>query len=228
MLTEFRPLPLLFARSFRRWRRSQTSPRNDRKRLSLRGGPTGRRAWGVATANQISCRNLGRWLRQSASPSYSSSPARPRLPRAGSRTARLSSPSFSTKHGTPNDSTHPAPGSFVPRPNVPRKRAAKRPRPSPGNLPYLLGWFPKEGPQPFLWSFQGVSGGNTKSPRESFLGSARRYSFDLKRISHRKPPTFVGGSPRPQGAVYLAFDGRIKAPRCRQASLALPGQQTET
>ena len=43
-------------------------PRNDRKRLSLRGGPTGRRAYGVATANQILSQNLGRWLRRSASP----------------------------------------------------------------------------------------------------------------------------------------------------------------
>ena len=43
-------------------------PRNDRKRLSLRGGPTGRRTYGVATANQILSQNLGRWLRQSASP----------------------------------------------------------------------------------------------------------------------------------------------------------------
>ena len=88
---------------------------------------------------------------------------------------------------------------------------------------------PKERPAGLSFGrFKGVPGGNTKSPRESFLGSARGYSFDSKRISSRKPPTFVGGSPPPQGAVYLAFDGRIKAPRCRQASLALPGQQTET
>ena len=46
----------------------RSAPRNDRKRLSLRGGPQGRRAYGVATANQITCRNLGRWLRRSASP----------------------------------------------------------------------------------------------------------------------------------------------------------------
>ena len=81
----------------------------------------------------------------------------------------------------------------------PQPRTAKRPRPSFG-----------------------------KSPPGNLSWSARGYSFDWKRISSRKPPTFVGGSPPPQGAVHLAFDGRIKAPKCRQASLALPGQQTET
>ena len=40
---------------------------------------------------------------------------------------------------------------------------------------------------------------NSKSLPESFLGSARGYSFDSKRISSRKPPIFVGGSPRPLG-----------------------------
>ena len=47
----------------------RSAPRNDRKPLSLRGGPQGRRAWGVATANQILFLNLGCWLRRSASPS---------------------------------------------------------------------------------------------------------------------------------------------------------------
>ena len=52
--------------------------------------------------------------------------------------------------------------------------------------------------------------GNSKSLPESFLGSARGYSFDSKRISSRKPPTFVGGSPPPQGAAHQASDRRIK------------------
>ena len=39
----------------------------------------------------------------------------------------------------------------------------------------------KGGPQPPFGRFKGVPGGNSKSPRESFLGSARGYSFDLKR-----------------------------------------------
>ena len=67
-----------------------------------------------------------------------------------------------------------------------------------------------EARRPLLWSFQGGPGGKSKSPRESFLGSARGYSFDLKRISSRKPPTFVGGSPPPQGAAHQASDRRIK------------------
>ena len=57
--------------------------------------------------------------------------------------------------------------------------------------------FPKGASAPF-GRFKGVPGENTKSPRESFLGSARGYSFDLKRISSRKPPTKVGGSPARQ------------------------------
>ena len=93
------------------------------------------------------------------------------------------------------------PPSFVPRPTVPRNPAL---RPTPKR-------FPKERPAGLSFGrFKGVPGGNTKSPRESFLGSARGYSFDLKRISSRKPPTFVGGSPPPQGAAHQASDRRIK------------------
>ena len=49
--------------------------------------------------------------------------------------------------------------------------------------------------------------GNSKSLPESFLGSARGYSFDSKRISSRKPPTFVGGSPSTQGVALPRHAG---------------------
>ena len=48
--------------------------------------------------------------------------------------------------------------------------------------------------------------GNSKSLPESFLGSARGYSFDSKRISSRKPPTFVG-SPSTQGVALPRHAG---------------------
>ena len=49
--------------------------------------------------------------------------------------------------------------------------------------------------------------GNSKSLPESFLGSARGYSFDSKRISSCKPPTFVGGSPSTQGVALPRHAG---------------------
>ena len=82
--------------------------------------------------------------------------------------------------------------------------------------------FQRKGRSPSFGRFKGVPGGNSKSPRESFLGSARGYSFDLKRISSRKPPTFVGGSPPPQGAVHQASDRRIKPPDAIRPSPGLP------
>ena len=47
---------------------------------------------------------------------------------------RATSPSSPARQGAPNDRRYPAPG-LCPRPNVPRKRAAKYPRPFPGNPP---------------------------------------------------------------------------------------------
>ena len=83
--------------------------------------------------------------------------------------------------------------------------------PAPPSNPERI---PKERPAGLSFGrFKGVPGGNTKSPRESFLGSARGYSFDLKRISSRKPPIFIGGSPPPQGAAHQAPD-RSQSPGC--------------
>ena len=99
----------------------------------------------------------------------------------------------SQKAGTPERPQPPRPHPFVPRPNVPRKPVLSSP---PERIP-------KERPAGLSFGrFKVGLGGKSKSPRESFLGSARGYSFDLKRISSRKPPTFVGGSggvrsPRP-------------------------------
>ena len=62
----------------------------------------------------------------------------------------------------------------VPCPNVPRNRVQRSAHaPSPKNPPYPLGWFPKEGPQPFLWSFQGGSGREIEIPPRIFLGDCQ-------------------------------------------------------
>ena len=85
------------------------------------------------------------------------SPAGPQPPNVGARTTRPSPTSSPTRQNALNRRKHPAPDS---RPTVPRK-----PR-SPVHPP---GWFPKEGPQPFLWSFQGGSGREIEIPPRIFL-----------------------------------------------------------
>ena len=118
---------------------------------------------------------------------------------AGSRSAGPSSTSFSARRSVRNDrrrqsfqlSSHVS-TSFV-------TARSEAPAPVSPKSPVTPERFPKEGPKPFLWSFQGGLGGNTKFHRESFLGSARGYSFDLKRISPRKPPIFIGTPGRQSG-----------------------------
>ena len=84
----------------------------------------------------------------------------------------------------------------------------------------------KGGPQPPFGRFKGVPGGNSKSPRESFLGSAKGYSFDSKRISPRKPPIFIADSPRPSGVAHPAPSGAKPAgPRPLSALPARRGRE---
>ena len=59
---------------------------------------------------------------------------------------------------------------FVPRPNVLRI-----------GIPVPPGWFPKEGPLPFLWSSEG-SGGGIETPPEFFFGIVKGNSFNSERI----------------------------------------------
>ena len=90
-----------------------------------------------------------------------------RMPNAGSRSTGPSSTSSPASQNARNDSRHqslhlpsPVPTSFVPE------------------SPVTPGWFPKEGPQPFLWSFQGGrQGGHSKSPLTIFLGKREGIFF---------------------------------------------------
>ena len=76
----------------------------------------------------------------------------------------------SARQNARNDRRHrslPFP-SPVPTSPVSAQRSAHALRPPQGpNLLSLVipGWFPKEGPQPFLWSFQGGSGREIRNPR---------------------------------------------------------------
>ena len=88
-----------------------------------------------------------------------------RTSNAGSRSTRPSSLSSSARRRSArNDRRHqglPLP-SHVPTSPV----SAKRPRSSFGKSPVTVtpGWFPKEGPKPFLWSFQGGCQGENRNP----------------------------------------------------------------
>ena len=101
-----------------------------------------------------------------------------RTPNAGSRSAGPSSPSSSARQNARNDRRHqslhlPSP---VPTSPVSAQRSAHALRPPQGpNLLSLVipGWFPKEGPQPFLWSFQGGSGREIEIPPRIFLGDCQ-------------------------------------------------------
>ena len=57
---------------------------------------------------------------------------------------------------------------------------------TPAPLSTPPGWFPKEGPKPFLWSWEG-SGGGIETPPEFFFGGLGVYSFNLKRIHPQMP-----------------------------------------
>ena len=109
-----------------------------------------------------------------------------RMSNAGSRSTRPSPPSSPANQNTWNDRKHqslPLP-SPVPTSPASAQRSA---------LPLVV--------SRRVWE------GNSKSLPESFLGSARGYSFDSKRISSRKPPTFVGGSPSTQGVALPRHAG---------------------
>ena len=127
-----------------------------------------------------------------------------RMPNAGSRSTGPSSTSSPASQNARNDSRHqslhlpsPVPTSFVPE------------------SPVTPGWFPKEGPQPFLWSFQGGrQGGNSKSPLNFSSGVWGMYSFNLERIHPQMPPSILG-TPRPVG--QLPRRGVGDAASCRMS-----------
>ena len=89
---------------------------------------------------------------------------------AGSRSAGPSSTSFSARRSVRNDrrrqsfqlSSHVS-TSFV-------TARSEAPAPVSPKSPVTPERFPKEGPKPFLWSFQGGLGGNSKSPQNFSSG----------------------------------------------------------
>ena len=90
---------------------------------------------------------------------------------------------------------------FVPRPNVLRI-----------GIPVPPGWFPKEGPLPFLWSFQGGSGREIEIPPRIFLRGSGGVFFQFGKNT---PPDAAGlprhpASPRGGvGAYYFLRNSRI-------------------
>ena len=67
---------------------------------------------------------------------------------------------------------------FVPRPNVLRI-----------GIPVPPGWFPKEGPLPFLWSFQGGSGREIEIPPGSFSFAS---VFFWRRVLEKQKKMLMG------------------------------------
>ncbi len=97
------------------------------------------------------------------------------------------------KAGTRNDSRHQSIHLSSP---VSAQRSVRARLPE---SPVTPGWFPKEGPRPFLWSFQGGLGGKYESHRSSSA-----------------PPAGCGHPAlrdAPQGAAHSAFD-RSQNPGC--------------
>ena len=93
--------------------------------------------------------------------------------KAGSRSAGLSSPSFPARRSARNDSRHrslqlssPVPTSLVPESPVTPRR------------------FPKEGPKPFLWSFQGGPGGKYEIPPDNLSWEARGDILLIRKVKH--------------------------------------------
>ena len=116
-----------------------------------------------------------------------------RMPNAGSRSTGPSSTSSPASQNARNDSRHqslhlpsPVPTSFVPE------------------SPVTPGWFPKEGPQPFLWSFQGGSGREIRNPSQNLSWEARgdillirkEYPLASRRPSSAAPHARQGGNLR--------------------------------
>ena len=118
---------------------------------------------------------------------------RRRMPNAGSRSTRLLSPSSPASQNARNDSRHQSIHLSSP---VSAQRSVRARLPE---SPVTPGWFPKEGPRPFLWSFQGGLGGKYESHRSSSA-----------------PPAGCGHPAlrdAPQGAAHSAFD-RSQSPGC--------------
>ena len=87
------------------------------------------------------------------------------------------------------------------------------PRPPQGrNLPSPVtpGWFPKEGPQPFLWSFQGGPGREIEIPPGIFLGD----------------PPLTGSGPSPAGRTAPAGRGISLCPEGDAACQTPSGSQS--
>ena len=87
------------------------------------------------------------------------------------------------------------------------------PRPPQGrNFPFPVtpGWFPKEGPQPFLWSFQGGAGREIEIPPGIFLGD----------------PPLTGSGPSPAGRTAPAGRGIPPRPEGDAACQASSGSQS--
>ena len=87
---------------------------------------------------------------------------------------QASPPSSPANQNTRNDRRHQSLPLPSPVPMSPAS-AAKRPRLSFGKSPVTVtpGWFPKEGPQTFLWSFQGGSGREIRNPSQNLSWEAR-------------------------------------------------------
>ena len=131
-------------------------------------------------------------------------PQDPHPTNPSARTTRPSSISSAAKRNPLNDREHPAP---IPRPTVPRK--PRSPVPPPG-------WFPKEGPKPFLWSFQGGSGREIRNPSQNLSWEARgdilliRKEYPL--ASRRSSSALPAGCSHPalwtapQGAAHQAMN----------------------
>ena len=109
---------------------------------------------------------------------------RRRMPNAGSRSTRLLSPSSPASQNARNDSRHQSIHLSSP---VSAQRSVRARLPE---SPVTPGWFPKEGPRPFLWSFQGGLGGKYESHRSSSAHSA----FDRSQNPGCHPP--AGGALR--------------------------------
>ena len=92
-------------------------------------------------------------------------------PKAGSRSTGLSSASSPTKHNARNDRRHRSFQLPSPVPTSPVIARGEAPAPVSRKSLVTPGWFPKEGPQPFLWSFQGGLGGIRNPPRIFLRGS---------------------------------------------------------
>ena len=137
---------------------------------------------------------------------------------AGSRSAGPSSTSFSARRSVRNDrrrqsfqlSSHVS-TSFV-------TARSEAPAPVSPKSPVTPERFPKEGPKPFLWSFQGGLGGNSKSPQNFSSGvwgcilSIRKEYIPRCRQASLAPPA---GRPAPTGGGSLSPRQKADSPPLR-------------